>query len=270
MPDKIEIWEPYLLSWEMIYELNVLRGGGEWNLQPWAYKRWLPSGGGKWELTSHTLNWIRNCITAAFPLSSVRDVKRRKHISLQCRNGGPVQPQNALSICRWNCFRKEMKNLQVLTHSLGVFFCFRSDEFDRLNVFFSSVPLCKFYDVQRRKYWISVVKNRSDNVVLRPLVGMLGSSLRVFLSLLWYVPSAPRMISHWRSCDGWSPPSDYGSWKLRSYYLPRTHEVLGTGSQGWTANRWNLGPEALLITTWQLLSCFFAFKKEKRFGKEGK
>ena len=87
-----------------------------------------------------------------------------------------------------------MKNLQVLIYSLGVFFCFRSDEFDGLNVFFYLVPLCKFYDLQRSKYWIPVVKNKYDNVVLGPLVGMVRSSLRVFLSTL--VRSfCPRMIS---------------------------------------------------------------------------
>ena len=96
----------------------------------------------------------------------------------------------------------QMKLLQKRNEKLaGVdifirsFFCFRSDEFDGLNVFFSLVPLCKFYDLQRSKYWIPVVKNKSDNVVLGPLVGMLRSSLRVFLSLLWSVPSAPRMIN---------------------------------------------------------------------------
>ena len=61
----------------MIYELNVLRGE-KWTLQPWAYKLWLPSGGGKWELTSHTLNWIRNCIAAAFPTEQCEKCKAKE------------------------------------------------------------------------------------------------------------------------------------------------------------------------------------------------
>lgn len=148
MPDKIEIWEPYLLSWEMIYELNVLQGGGNElsNLGLISFGCLLEEEA-RTDISHPELD-PRNCIATAFPLSSVRNVKRRKHISA-VQEWRSCQPQNALSICRWNCFRK-MKNLQVLTYSLGVFFCFRSDEFDRLNVFFLRFLSINFMIFQRQ------------------------------------------------------------------------------------------------------------------------
>lgn len=60
-------------------------------------------------------------------------------------------------------------------------------------------------------------KNKSHNVVLGPLVGMLGSSLRVFLSLLWktalFLPPQDDFLTLMSMEAGWSPL--YQVWKLR-------------------------------------------------------
>lgn len=106
---------------EMIYVFHVLAGGVGWGVEmnppALGFTSALCSGEGKRGWTSQSLHRVAGCIAPAFPPRAVRHVKRGEHIFREHRDGDPVWPRSAHFFCRGDCFREEMKKLEVLAYS---------------------------------------------------------------------------------------------------------------------------------------------------------